>query len=36
MKNFFTCKDFKATKSLHVRTKIKQKGATHGANDKAA
>ena len=31
-----TCKDFKANKSLHVRMKIKHKGARHGAQQRVA
>lgn len=34
--NILTCKDFKANKSLHVRIKIKQKGARHGVQAKVA
>ena len=34
--NLLTCKDFQSNKSLHVRTKIKQKGATYGAGQRAA
>jgi hypothetical protein len=36
VKNILTCKDFKATKSLHVKIKNKQKGATHGTQQKVA
>jgi hypothetical protein len=34
--NLLTYKDFQSNKSLHVRTKIKQKGATHGAGQRVA
>ena len=34
--NIFTCKDFKANKSLHVRTKNKQKGEKRGTKQKVA
>ncbi len=35
-KNILTCKDFQSTKSLHVRTKIKHKGAIYGAGQRVA
>ncbi|MCD8545094.1 MAG: DUF2974 domain-containing protein [Sulfurospirillum cavolei] len=34
--DILTCKDFQTSKSLHVRTKIKQKGARHGTQPKVA